>query len=786
MKSQRLSLSTMTLAVSVALTQISSAYAQTPTPEADPPTEATTATAEQSDALELDSIVVTGTSAAISKMKQSVSISTLSLESIKQSNATSAAEVLRSIPGVRSESSGGESNANVTTRGVPISAGGARYVQFQEDGLPILQFGDIQFGTPDTFMRVDSVLDRLEVIRGGSASTAATNAPGGIFNFISKTGEDKGGTVGISKGLDYSSTRYDFGYGGDISDDLRYYVGGFYRNGEGVRNGGVDVEQGGQIRGNITKSFDGGYIRLSFKHLDDHAPTLLPVPVRFNANGSISTIPGIDPRNASFYSPYWNLDSTLTVNNGRVSSNINEGQTAKTDSFGAEVSFDLGNGFQFTDKFRTAKNSGRFIGIFPGNDVAAAPVGTTYATGPRAGQAYAGNAFTAVVFNTSVDDLSLLANDLKISKNFETQDGATFDLSAGIYNSTQTIGTTWSFNQYLLEATGNKPAILNSPGFINGSSAFGGCCQNFIDADFRTTAPNVSLAFQSGPWNIDASIRRDELKATGTVNQTLYLAANSGIRYDASLARQINYKVSNTSFSFGGNYRVNDDLSLFLRYSDGASFNADRNIFFADARAFNGSSPIPINEVKQTEIGVKYRNGGFSSFVTLFQAKTDETNIDVTTVPINRSTTSYDAKGIEFEGGWRIGGFKLTGGVTFTDATVTASTNALIVNKTPKRQADWLYQLSATYDLNQFTFGANVIGTTDSKDDSPAGPVSVTLPGYNVVNAFGTYHISDKAEVSLGVNNLFNKLGFTESNDGRGAARAINGRSSNISLRYSF
>jgi outer membrane receptor protein involved in Fe transport len=784
MKSQRLSLSSMTLAVSVALVQMTNAYAQTPPPDTEK-TADTTKTAD-SDVLELDSMVVTGTSTAISKMKQSVSISTLSLESIKQSNATSAAEVLRSIPGVRAESSGGESNANVTTRGVPISAGGARYVQFQEDGLPILQFGDIQFGTPDTWMRVDSVLDRLEVIRGGSASTAATNAPGGIFNFISKTGEDKGGTVGISKGLDYSSTRYDFGYGGEISDDLRYYVGGFYRNGEGVRNGGVDVEKGGQIRGNITKSFDGGYIRLSFKHLDDHAPTLLPVPVRFNANGSISTIPGIDPRDASFYSPYWNLDNTLTINNGRVSNNINDGQTAKTNSLGAEVSFDLGNGFQFTDKFRTAKNTGRFIGIFPGNDVAAAPAGTTYATGPLAGQAYTGNAFIAVVFNTSVDDLSLLANDLKVSKNFETQNGAKIDLSAGIYNSTQTIGTTWNFNQYLLEATGNKPAVLNSPSIINGSAGFGGCCQNFIDADFRTTAPNVSLAFESGAWNFDASVRRDQLKATGIVNQTLYLAANSGIRYDASLARQINYKVSNTSYSLGGNYRFNDDVSLFLRYSEGASFNADRNIFFADARAFNGSSPVPINEVKQTELGVKYRNGGFSSFVTLFQAKTDETNIDVTTVPIRRTTTSYDAKGIEFEGGYRVGGLKLTAGVTFTDATVTASTNPLIVNKTPRRQADWLYQFGATYDVNQFTFGANLIGTTDSKDDSPAGPISVKLPGYNVVNAFGTYNISEKAAVSIGVNNLFNKLGFTESNDGRGAARAINGRSSNISLKYSF
>jgi outer membrane receptor protein involved in Fe transport len=790
MKSQRLSLSTMTLAVSVALASMSNAYAQASPPETqqEKAADSTSEESSESDALQLDAIVITGTSTAISKMKQSVSISTLSLESIEQSGATSAAEVLRSIPGVRSESSGGESNANVTTRGVPISAGGGRYVQFQEDGLPILQFGDIQFGTADTFLRVDSMLDRLEVIRGGSASTAATSAPGGIFNFISKTGEEKGGVVGISKGLDYDSTRLDFGYGGDLSEDLRYYVGGFYRSGEGVRNGGVDVEQGGQIRGNVTKSFDGGYIRLSFKHLNDHAPTLLPVPVRYSANGTISTIPGIDPRNASFYSPYWNLDNTLTVNNGRATSNVNDGLTAKTNAFGAEASFDLGNGFQLTDKFRISKNTGRFIGIFPDTNVAAAPAGTTYATGPRAGQAYTGNAFVGVVFNTSIDGLSLLANDLKVSKNFETANGAKIDISAGVYNSTQTIGVTWNFNQYLLEANGDQPALLNSATVINGSAAFGGCCQNFIDADFRTTAPNISFAVESGSWNFDASVRRDQLKATGTVNQTLYIPANSGIRYDAASARQINYKVSNTSYSLGGNYRFNDDVSFFLRYSDGASFNTDRNIFFADARVFNGSNPVPINEVRQTEAGVKYRRGGFSSFVTLFQAKTDESNIDVTTTPIVRTTNSYDAKGIEFEGAYRVGGLKLTAGVTFTDATVTASTNPFLVNKTPRRQADWLYQFGASYDVNQFTFGANLIGTTDSRDDGPPGlgALGVKLPGYNVVNAFGTCRISDKASVSLGVNNLFDKLGFTESNDGRGAARAINGRSSNISLKYSF
>ena len=224
----------MAAAISLALLQVGIAQAQN-----------APAASQGGDSLQLDKVVVTGTATAVSKMKQSVSVSTLGAEQIENSNAASAAEVLRSIPGVLSESSGGESNANLTIRGLPISARGARYVQFQEDGLPILQFGDIAFATPDTFVRVDSVLDRLEVIRGGSASTLATNAPGGIVNFISNTGEDKGGSVGLSRGVDFEQTRVDFGYGGPIGDKTRFFIGGFYRQGEGPRNGGVNVEQGG-------------------------------------------------------------------------------------------------------------------------------------------------------------------------------------------------------------------------------------------------------------------------------------------------------------------------------------------------------------------------------------------------------------------------------------------------------------------------------------------------------------------------------------------------------------
>ena len=174
-----LHLSRVAAAAALAACQLGMAQAQS---TEEPSAAAQAAQAKTGDGLRLDSVVVTGTATRTTKMKQSVSVSTLGAEQIERSGAASTAELLRAVPGVRSESSGGEGNANITVRGVPISAGGSRYVQMQEDGLPVLMFGDIAFGTADQFVRADYNIDRLEVIRGGSASTLATNSPGGIVN----------------------------------------------------------------------------------------------------------------------------------------------------------------------------------------------------------------------------------------------------------------------------------------------------------------------------------------------------------------------------------------------------------------------------------------------------------------------------------------------------------------------------------------------------------------------------------------------------------------------------
>jgi len=257
----------------------------------------------------LEEVFVTGVVNPKTKIKSSVSITTLGIRQIEQSAPRSTAEIFRTIPGIRSESSGGEGNANIAVRGVPISSGGSKYLQLQEDGLPVLLFGDISFATADIFTRFDGNVAKVEAIRGGSASILATNSPGGIINFISKTGKTEGGRVTTGFGMDYNNFRTDFDYGTKIGDGLYFHTGGFYRVGEGVRKTGFTANNGGQFKFNITKEFENGSVTIYAKFLNDRAAAYMPMPVQVsgtNANPSWGSVDGFDATHGALQSVYLN------------------------------------------------------------------------------------------------------------------------------------------------------------------------------------------------------------------------------------------------------------------------------------------------------------------------------------------------------------------------------------------------------------------------------------------------------------------------------------------------
>ena len=164
----------------------------------------------------IEEIIVTGVARPTTKFESSASVTSMSSDDMMNYAPRSTAEVLRNLPGIQSESSSGDANANIKVRGMPISSGGARYLSFQEDGFPALLIGDVAFATADSFIRVDSTISSVQSIRGGTAMTQAFNSPGGIVNFISKDGSAEGGSVGISSGLNYDSLRLDAEYGGEL------------------------------------------------------------------------------------------------------------------------------------------------------------------------------------------------------------------------------------------------------------------------------------------------------------------------------------------------------------------------------------------------------------------------------------------------------------------------------------------------------------------------------------------------------------------------------------------
>lgn len=733
-------------------------------------------------ALSLAKIIVTGTARGIPVMKSSVSVSTIGQAQIRSSGFTSAAQLLRLVPGVQSQATGGSSNANITVRGLPISAGGMRYVAMEQDGLPILDFGDIAFATPDSFEQVDGLISQVQVVRGGSGSTMATNAPGGIINFISNTGELPNGSVAFTTGLGYNQNRADFNYGGPINADNRFEIAGFYNYGKGgVRNGVDGSSQGGQIHGNFTHDIDGGYVRVNFGFLDDRSPTYLPVPVT-SVNGDIEAVSGINPRTFSFYSPYLGQDVSLNSNNTYQTTDINSGFTAHDNSIGLQFSKTFDNGININDNFRYAAIRGVFMGLDAANNGTYVD-GATWATGPNVGQSYTGTAYSVVAFDTHLNNLSNIANDLKVSDKFDTGAAGKFTPTFGLYTAKQFLDLVWNFNSYEMAIDQGNAALLNSTTSVGGvGTGYGGCCNRAYHVSYITTSPYFDLGWAVGNLTSDASIREDVQQASGWFNGAVL--NNNIYQYLPANQYSVNYTVHHTSYSVGTNYEFTRNFAAFARVSDGASFNADRIISPGD-NDLNGSAPIPVNVVRQYEGGVKARLGNFNAFVTLFDAHTSESNYDVTTQV--SSANKYHSYGTEIELGYVYHGLILRGGATYTHARITDTTETGALNMVPQRQANWIFQISPSYMYGPVTVGGSLIGTTKSYGNDEN---TITMPGYALLNLFATYQITPKFQAMLTADNVTNAIAYSEldsiSGDTAEAARAFDGRTVKATIRYNF
>src|SRR5688500_16020614 len=184
--------------------------AQTPRPGTPPPP---APTGPAQDITELDVLIVTDRAGTDfrTKAQTSYAITDISAEQLRMQAPMGVAEALKAIPGFWVEASGGEASNNIRSRGIPTD--GFSTVALLEDGLPIQHDGGLGWLNADQSYRMDESVQRMEIVRGGPASVFASNAPGGIVNFVTRRGtETPEGVLKFEVG-DFGHYRTDAWYG---------------------------------------------------------------------------------------------------------------------------------------------------------------------------------------------------------------------------------------------------------------------------------------------------------------------------------------------------------------------------------------------------------------------------------------------------------------------------------------------------------------------------------------------------------------------------------------------
>jgi outer membrane receptor protein involved in Fe transport len=763
------------------------------------------ASSEPKDNLEI--VVVTASGGNRTQLNSSVSVTTVGAQAIADFKPSSESELLRMIPGIQVAGTAGPGgNSNIAVRGLPVATGGSPFVQLQEDGLPTVLFGDIQFGNNDYWTRFDASVANVEGVRGGSASTYASQAPGAVINYISNTGSQQGGYVQWNTGLGFSENKIDFRYGGPIDDNTRFHIGGYYKKGSGPLDAGYDVSNSYQIKANLTRDFadNKGYIRLLLKVADTQEPNYTGSPALATISGlkvsDIEPFPGFDGRRGSNYSSL-NQDF-LIYNRENVLERVPmDGITTQAVSVGGQLRYNVSDNISVDNNLRLTEMSGGFAAPFLNVTTRASIIGSTiarpglpnatvatirYASGPRAGQLFTDRYIdNNVSVRTNIRDIGSFANDFKITGNYDTGFGAV-TARAGYFYMKQDIAMDWHVNKSTREVSGNNPSQLDlfdaagnkltQEGISGYNNNWGDCCARDYDLSYTNTAPYIALELDADKFGLDGSVRFEQVEARGNTVQggSEFLVNSGGVQIAAIRANgnreRLNYTRSYTTWSVGALYKFNEDTSLFARTSKGGRFNGDRQTVSGKIRA-DGSltqdgRTASVDFVNQQELGIKNRGdlfGGRYTFeLTLLKGDFKQSTFELSATRCPGGAggcvidAQYQSSGAEGYATYRLGSLSLVGNATYSKAEISRPGAGGVQGPFTRAPGipDLSFTLAANYDFgDRASVGVSTTGQTNSIDDGGR-----EYPGGAVVNANVKYTVFENVELSLSAYNLFDKF----------------------------
>ena len=818
-------LSSVTLAVLTLLNQTQARAQDAATPAAP------AAPVNAAVAAEIQQVVVTGTSASggVRKIDSSYSITTANEEQLKAAAPSSTADIMKLVPGVYAESTGGQSGANIEVRGFP-SGSDSPFVSVQMNGSPIFPPPTLSFYEGSSVFRLDDTIERVEVLRGGPSTIYSNGQPGATMNFLLKKGSDTpDGTLRFSAGTG-NLRRLDAFYSGKLGEGWYASIGGFRRVTDGVRDAQFPADDGSQLSATLTRKLDQGEVTVYARGTDDKNAFYTGVPLISSNDGhTIAAFPGFDPLTGTLMSNEMRHFTLETGPGQTLQRDLADGRGLKATVLGADYEQRIG-AWNVSNKLNHFSGDLNTISMFTGNnpmsiaDYNAAAIKA--ANGNAAVLAAAGGKPATAATASYVNGGALAANQQVVQAGLwsvqKKLSSYTDELRVSrelIQNHTVTVGAYYANyssddiwylgNSHLMSAVPNASLVnvtLNN-GVVVSKNGKEGPVNYAPVASYDGS--NAAL-FLADEWKvnerikIDAGVRheRQRIRASisnltsGDTDGNLLTVYNNNTSMPSAANTALSRNDSANSFTIGGNYKLGKDSSVFVRANSGHTFVSFDDIRGAGSQqAANDSNVLPTPKVTQLEIGYKTANKYYSAYVNAFH--TDFKGIAFSQILANGTTlnsvSGSSGNGVEFEVAVRpIQNLQiaLTGDYQVSKYKDNPATADKVVQRQPKLQ----FRLTPTYKIPLGDNSVKLYGTYTSIGERWADQANLQyLPSYHTLDLGVLAAIGEKIELRVSATNVNNNIGLTEGNSrlttgGSGPinARPLFGRAIEASVLYRF
>lgn len=573
-----------------------------------------------SDLKTLGTVIVTGvpTVGGVTVHEANFIATTMDRQQITKMNAVNSDDLLRAIPGVFPEPTGGQGGNNVDVAGYP-AGNGLTFITYQIEGMPVWPlYLEKNIGNFfDSLIRFDDTISSFQSIQGGSSVVSANGQPGVSANLLLRRGQaTPSGDIGVTA-LSEGGYRIDGFVGGPVAHTgWRASVGGYQLSSNGVRSPGYPADKGSQLTATLSKDFDKASLIFYARRLNQRDQFVTDTPLINERAGEFLAYPMFDPLTGTFSSRqnrYLFLASeacsTPACAPGGDTYDFQWGRGARMNLVGLNFEYFGDNGWSFADGFQIMNAFAPTYGFY---STGQNPVPLSQAIAQQAARnGFAPGTYTAAATLTTSQPISedalvtaqtpsvqqnrprAISNQFKFTREF----GNGNTLSGGLYAVT-TQNSRFAINapyRILLQAksnpapvvvqlTNNDGAVLpltDNQGIFTVPAATAPGGDNYETWHENIAAIFLSDTYKSDKWVLTAGgrIAEDWVHGYYHLTKNVDMDANPNTLYNnfgqifLPQTQRLEYKNTLRSWMVGATFLINDTSSVYSNISYGVAPN---------------------------------------------------------------------------------------------------------------------------------------------------------------------------------------------------------------------